>query len=69
MDSWECGWAVHETASSGGRAGWCEDKVEIEFLLEILSWRGHRTPERRKVREAVRWICVKLRAEVFWKEI
>lgn len=33
---------------------------KLSFILEILSLRGHRTPERRKVHEAVRWICVKL---------
>ena len=30
----------------------------MSFILEVLSLRGHRTPERRKVHEPIRWLYV-----------
>lgn len=51
-----------KVASPRRRAGWGGDKVEVNFVLEVLSLRGHRTPERRKVREPIRWIYVERRS-------
>lgn len=54
-----------EITSTWGRACWGGEKVETEFHFGDTKFEGlYRTGEE-KVREAVRWICVKAQGKVF----